>query len=1587
MASCPNKSLPEWKELVALKGESTAYYLWFNNDGDVSKFTSSGKKNSQTISVVNDFLNRIGVSVEGVDKIVIDGVKQNSNGVALIAQKLIQIVNGKEDVALVEEAMHFSVEIVQQKDPTLFNKLLKEITNYQIYKDVNLQYIGHPDYTLPDGKPDVIKLKKEAIAKLLAATLKNKIEGRSELTEKASLSISLLDQILDYLRGLFNTSGFDKMALSVLDGSFEGSVEDLRESGLSIYHQIETKNAVDAAYDVANDINKRTIRYEATDDKKRHYKFDDVESDYSVTELLDDGKEYDRSPEDKLQDNDKMLWGSAGHEFIQDYTKANLIDDDGYILDEYITDDVATQLAPTIQSSLVSYLKSKLDLYKLADLERTDGARTRIMIEGNVFNPSVTHTVNKKTKKVTMASAVDFRAFVPDDKVGVKVDTFDWKFVNINKDKDEDIPWYKRAKWNKQMNQYVDAYLGPLFGLKQENIGVSHMIPILANYSYVNIRDKKNSRLYLSSIEIGDVDNKKINNVYLLPVPIETESTGNSEIDDLLIALRNQYEKLYKVSPIGDKQVIEKNIQLNQLSIAIRELHVKLDFGRLASVGASYINDVSELLKTFKDIDYSSMTPEASDSKIKEIVNYENSIIKFQKLDDIFLSKFDTYDLDEASQKQVVELRELSRSVKAINAQIKDLYNKYAIYQAITNKIISPGEEDSVIEAEKEVIGMSRTFLEGTKLNSVVLNIATQLVLKVKSLTRINTNREINKFVKLLNIVETQAKSLGKTAFDLIATNKDGKLRLMSEMSADFWKQYDEAIVTKDRGFFLENMDKATYNVLVKEFIDKNIAIIKDKQFSKDPDRNDLLKQEKLLKVKRLYEINSEEFSGFGDFHFKKFFMASLQKDKWYSDDYKKLKTNKNALALWEYMHALNVRAKAMGYLGKNDALSFFPLIEASFMNKVIQSGNLGKESMDFFKTFYQVQVEEEQKFSKLDPETKKVTKEVPKFFTSVNGREVTKFSTDLNKVGIMWIGALMDYESRIGLENTLLVLHKVETAKGSVVVNEHDEPVLDARGNLLVDLTKNSNADLLQDAIDTHVYNLQQDDNSWGNVQLNTLSNKIAGGDETKREVVNLNVKKALSTTNAYIQSLALGLKASIAIPNWFGYNFQAFINGGQFYSFAEFTKNNIKSTSGIGWTIAQKALLDLFVPLNENLVADRIRSNAKTQSYSKWLASWNFNDVMMVSMSWPERKLQMANAMSFLDNTVIINNRIENARKYLAEQDRLTKYKMTQAERRQLEKTFESRVEQLKKDKSIQDVAIMQDDELVIPGVSDADIADLRIQMVEFGRNLNGQMSEDNKAKYRRDIIFTSFMMFKNWMPKQISLRALDIKKNVELGSWEYGRTRLLLKTIAHLGTGTLTNMRGIIIGNDAGLAIMRTMLEQKKEAYLKKHGKVLTISEEEFFDMMRSALSSQMKELSLLLGMMALVIGAAVVGGGDDDDDDLQKNRMKYFAKLINKTSDEVSFYYNPLTFQSVTNGSLLPALGLTNKVWSIFKNVSKDIYGYSSGDEEVLKTTHSIKAIIDVIPILSQFQKEYLASIYPELAKELGVRVTAESRAGR
>ena len=120
MAHCVNRSSQEFKALAEQSNINPIILaakvsLWQEKNG-LDNFPtiddvigSNPVASPQLIKLMKDFIKQIGVDYQLVSNIVVDGVKQDANGVALIMQKLIQVVEGQEDVTLPEEAMHFAI--------------------------------------------------------------------------------------------------------------------------------------------------------------------------------------------------------------------------------------------------------------------------------------------------------------------------------------------------------------------------------------------------------------------------------------------------------------------------------------------------------------------------------------------------------------------------------------------------------------------------------------------------------------------------------------------------------------------------------------------------------------------------------------------------------------------------------------------------------------------------------------------------------------------------------------------------------------------------------------------------------------------------------------------------------------------------------------------------------------------------------------------------------------------------------------------------------------------------------------------------------------------------------------------------------------------------------------------------------------------------------------------------------------------------------------------------------------------------------------------------------------------------------------
>jgi hypothetical protein len=174
MATCPNINLPEWKLLVASKGEDMAYFIWDKYNGKVPA-SELFDTSSEMMTKIKKVIDKMGVIIQDLTEYA----KQNPNvdvssvnGVADLAAGVIAISEAKADEStLTEEMVHIATAIIEQRNPELVTEMISKIGRFKIYKDTLEAYKDLSAYQLPNGKPNIRKIKKEAVDKMITAII------------------------------------------------------------------------------------------------------------------------------------------------------------------------------------------------------------------------------------------------------------------------------------------------------------------------------------------------------------------------------------------------------------------------------------------------------------------------------------------------------------------------------------------------------------------------------------------------------------------------------------------------------------------------------------------------------------------------------------------------------------------------------------------------------------------------------------------------------------------------------------------------------------------------------------------------------------------------------------------------------------------------------------------------------------------------------------------------------------------------------------------------------------------------------------------------------------------------------------------------------------------------------------------------------------------------------------------------------------------------------------------------------------------------------------------------------------------------
>jgi hypothetical protein len=1552
--------------------------------------TLPSRASAHTITKVKAFLERIGVQVNKVNQVIVGGQRLDANAAADITRRLIQIVNGHEDTALPEEAMHFAVEILEQTNPKLFIQLLNQVNRYVLYQQILSQYSNQPLY-MKDGKPDIIKIKKETVARLLVEAVINKNEGTTEKPELLAKVATWWEKILDFLKGLFRRAGynpFEEAATTVLDNNLvaiaetegapvssnvflqsaaDSSQNTLATKILNIHHQLskvtDTLNHGQSYYM----LNGQRIKNRVTNLAKKYYESKFRSKQISESELQ------------KAINDQKREKGVDGHSDLEDIFH-RMVDSNGLLRADELVQTAPSKLDPKDNSfykTLEANMQERLRSFK---------AGTRFFSEVMIYDPAKDE-----------AGTIDFLAIEPDNADGTpgRFHILDWKFIDLHT-KTTDIPWYKKEAWNIQLSEYQRILQTPAYGARKQDFGMSRAIPIRARYS-----NGKDNKLSLYSIEIGGVDVKTITDDTILPVPTRTESTGSKELDALISSLNSLVEKIYETRSDPGKEY-QKNERLNDLVTSIRQLHVKKETAKLFEFANREIRELNDFFKRYfafiEQNDQAALDNLDINDLSHRILDAEDVLSLYREFAHIFRKIFDPT----TSKPLLQEVEKISDNAEIVRGKLLDLAGALR-----SNPIARGAGIRDMLQPEKAVTWYQkwvRSLSQGaTKATQILWNI----VNKINSQVALEFSDQITVLKKLEADISAWVKAGGRSFRDLedliLAKDKDGRWngRVISKVDAGFHKALDESKMSKDKTWINANIDLPAYNSWYTKELATRIASYQTSRLHENDQQDQEIKKKRLQDFEQLYDITGHTETAISAANLRLNSFPNL--DKWKSATFKRLEEpgNEAVLALYKYWETQLEQSYELGMIKTWERKTFFPNVRKDFLDKMIfgsrdktlRSANLGFldavriDVNDRVFGYTDINGNPQDKLSAL------YVHDLGEKVIAEDGTEFTDYSnksTDLFKVMALWTKEMTKYKHKSAVVDTVRLLYLTEQNRkalarskktGAVSVRSDGSPVL-------IDNVENS--EYFKNFMDYYFFGkrLSEGQDVTFNFRYNKLAekvNKFFGSQllpSANEEEITISGKKMIAATNRFFQMKTLGLNLATAITNYMGGKANAYMLAGRYFTKGDYTGASLKMAAANFHTAEGKiyaGLLGYFLPLTDDRTQEQIRDLSVSKAV-RLLSSDHLFYLMRRSDMW----VQYPTAIAFFDNSMVEDGKLVNIREHVRRRNGYDNiYSLSRDQQRALREKIEHDIAELKQTRSLPRITTIENDKPVIAGINreNQTVFDLRNRIQQFSKDALGNMSEEDISQYRLTLLGQSFMMFKNWIPRMADVRFGEFRYQVGTDAYEWGRVSMLFNALRH---GVLTGAGaalGTLIGRTGSITDIARQVYLKKKAEVEATGEIFKISEAEFIDMYIKGIRTQLKEVLLMASMMGLLLFAK--SEVPDDDDDRTKGAYKWLVRIIDKMTDELGFFYNPLSFTAIANGSVFPSVAILNDLVRLMRNITLEGIYLVTGDGEARENNKVAKYLFKTFPVTKEMMM-YAAIFNEEMAKEYGITINTNAR---
>lgn len=1587
------------------------------------------KASSETIEKVKGILEKAGVKIKDLlEYAKSKGINvKGANGLADLTTGIIAIAEGKEDVALTEEFVHMARAIYEQKNPEKVTEMISKIERFKIYKQV---YEAYKDkYVLPNGKPDIRKIKMEAVDKLIAEVVINQNEGSTEFPElmeetNRSLIRNWWNSIIDWFKGMARKNNIDvfQETAKVIGNELDGTVADIKESG--IYLQTVTDEQQKTLDRITAEQRKIT-KVPGDNTKVDPILMDTEEASNSYVRETEEGETVKikkrvtdrvkawyakRFPDKKFTEKEKAFnelkreMGIMGHLFFEEI-HSRYFNPDG-------TKKAKVDSRKAKRNLVEERMYTELETY-FKDIVKSLPKDTLFLSEVMIYDA-----------KEDEAGTIDLLAIEPSGKAHI----LDWKFMNVPENA-TDVAWFKQNAYGIQLGRYKEI-LKERYGIKQ--FGMTRAIPILMDFSKAGI--KKDSPMRLSGIVIGSADSRQITDLRLMPVSEETESTGIDKLDNLIKKLNAILTQVGKEKTTTEGEFEFKVERLNVLREAIRTAQGTLNIEPLVRVirtlrqdGANILNDYNVIYKdleattdSINDKDISNFQQEMRNfvdvAKAFEYIDTMiGSLIYNKEMDQMAKTRAEKKDLEERKRLRD-DLREEIREITETRIEIEGINPAEGIMTKFADKFTGQRNlVEGLGKPERIVKGFFSRFKGVSEIGTAALDILYKLTSLAKSKAARESLGEVEELMKIREKIVAKGGNMRSILHKLY--QKDDKGGIVNKLIYKYKKEFYEAVKDLsgekgDRQWLMDNINIEEYQKEALEEMNSQIEVIKKKNYGAATEaENREIRDEKIIEQRRKWDITRKDFNGWNNSIIKRHPI-----EKWHSDEFKEIEKDKDLLELYNFIVKFNRKAKDVGYISGKISSTFLPFIRKTMAEGL--SWDYSLSALNNFSNNLKMKMDDVG-YGEFNELTGELENSIPKYYTrdftykdGVN--DFSEVSEEIFKNLILYIQHVNKYKFLSDIEEQIKTVKTIEESKGHLATNSSGEIV---QGDNRVIAGNEDNAKLFTNFMRVLLYDQKyvlsdEDVPLYINKVLNPIKKIVNGitkpiigrdlwkeGDESSAS----SMIKTLDAANKGFQLKTLGLDVIPGTVNWFGGNMQVLTQAGEYFSGKDYIRNHSKlfHTIFTGDRLMSDEeretyiqLINVFMPLKDDPTYDLYKEAGLTK-----LTRTNAGDTLMVFMRRPEQVIEKSIFLSLLDNMMVDNGKIISIKEYVK-----NKYKdrdQSAAKYKEAAANMKSEIEELKKTRSISATKKLEDGKLVIPGLNlnnFNEIQRLTSLTRRISRNATGGLSDSDINLMSMSIWTKSMMLFKGWIPKLTATRFSTFKKTnddfsikvndegeFEGYKYDVGRLRVLAYFMNLNIFKTISRINDTISMNEDGMADLTKMFEKYKENYEKRTGEPLQMDKAEFVDMIRQHLANQLRELGVLASLTGALFALGFMAPPPDADKDT-KNAFRYAQKILGKFQDELGFFYNPINYENLLNGSLFPAMGIitdfqkfTTNLW--LETTGLDLSNPTKSFDDVVKDAHPIKYLMKMLPVTKSVLI-YLAMIDADFAKEMDVTIQKE-----